>query len=209
MALDEALLELADGRTYARIYDWANPAVTFGFSQRWSYAHEQARARGLGQAELVRRATGGGVVFHDGDLTFSLVFPWERLSSPCFVYKNIHRGIHLGLKAIGVRTALKAGPAEGVAAPLAKACFASPEPMDLLDESGAKVLGGALRRRGAMGLYQGSMRPETLGRPRAALREAVLDGLRREFEGVDTELPDVQFTSELKRYSSDAWNKRR
>lgn len=205
MALDEALLDLPAG-TFARVYDWSAPAVTFGVSQEHAFARAQAAARGLGGAELVRRATGGGVVFHDGDVTFSLVFPWERLSSPCFVYKNVHRGIHLALKAVGVKSALKAGPAEGVAAPLAKACFASAEPMDLLDDAGNKVLGGALRRKGARGLYQGSLRPETLGRTVEALREAVLDGLRREFPEA-VEPPEVAY--DVERYRSARWNERR
>lgn len=206
MALDEALLS-SEG-AFGRLYRWAAPAVTFGFSQEWSFVVAEAARLGYPGNEFVRRATGGGIVSHDGrEITFSIVFPWERLSSPCFVYKNVHRGIHLGLKAIGVKTALKAGPAEGVPRPLEKACFTAPEPMDLLDDEGRKVLGGALRRKGTRGLYQGSLRIDTLGRPKEELEAAVMDGVLREFPDASFDPPDLPH--DAAKYSSEAWNKRR
>lgn len=216
MAADEALLEGAPiGAAGIRFYDWAAPAVTFGYSQAYDFALRCARDRGMGDAQLVRRATGGGVVFHDGDLTFSLVFPWDRLCSPALVYKNIHRGVHLGLKAIGVKTFLKAGPAEPMGAgALEKACFvAEPEPMDLLNEKGEKVLGGALRRRGQRGLYQGSLRPERLaGRPREELERAIATGLEGEFPALSARFPPTleRLAQKLEaKYTSDRWNRRR
>jgi lipoate-protein ligase A len=142
MALDEAILVGSRPQEVVlRFYSWAGPAVSFGYSQTFVAVREAARARGLSGAPLVRRATGGGVVFHDGDLTFSVVFPWERLSAACMIYKNIHRGIHLGLKTAGVASRLWSGrPAEGG---LEKLCFTAPESMDLVAEDGRKALGGA------------------------------------------------------------------
>lgn len=213
MALDEALLDRAPESPVLRFYDWAAPAVTFGYSQSFEFARRCAEERGLGEAELVRRATGGGVVFHDGDLTFSLVFGWDRLSSPCFIYKNIHRGAHLGLKAIGVKTALKAGPVKDAIPALDKACFAAePEAMDLLNEAGEKVLGGALRRRGTRGLYQGSFRLDRIGRPREEILAALRDGLSLEFRGLSAAMPqgvpDLAKTL-ISKYTSERWNRRR
>lgn len=216
MGLDEAMLAaVPKSGLQLRFYRWAAPAVTFGYSQQWAYAAEQAKTRGMSHRDLVRRATGGGVVFHDGDLTFSLVFPWERLSSPSLIYKNLHRGVHLGLKAAHVDTRLWS-PAKPVStgSALEKACFGGvPEPMDLVREDGIKVLGGALRRRGEKGLYQGSFRIDMLAVPVKVVRAAIIDGMAREFgklPGLELEqawLAEGERMAE--KYRSDRWNKRR
>lgn len=210
MALDEALL-LGSPRNslVLRFFRWAGPATTFGYSQSYDSACAAARAARV-DGPVIRRATGGGVVFHDGDVTFSLVFPWPELSSPCLVYKNIHRGVHLGLKAIGQKSRLWSG----AAAPggLEKACFAAPEPMDLVTDEGVKTLGGALRRKGGRGLYQGSMRAEVFGRSREDLEGAIASGLESEFERPPF-APREEWASNLDaradKYRSEKWNRRR
>jgi len=79
MALDEALLQSAPelGRPVLRFYGWLEPAATFGYSQRYAEIEKLTALR-----PLVRRPTGGGLVPHDADWTYSLVFPaghfWPR-----------------------------------------------------------------------------------------------------------------------------------
>ena len=216
MGLDEALQAFAPaGRCLLRFYRWGKPAVTFGYGQRWELAAQMARARGLGGGDLVRRATGGGVVFHDGDLTFSLVFPWERLSSPEAIYKNIHRGVHQGLKAVRVESRLWSPKGQvSTRSALEKACFGGlPEPMDLVREDGLKILGGALRKRGGRGLYQGSFRPDVIVAPVRVLLAAIYDGLAREFGAPPLLDLKAQWLDEgarlAKKYRSDHWNKKR
>ncbi|HVE13872.1 MAG TPA: hypothetical protein VNI01_10795, partial [Elusimicrobiota bacterium] len=160
MALDEALLDAFSGAPALRLYRWsargASNGATFGFSQPREQAAGLAAERwGRAAHPLVRRSTGGGLVFHDGDATFSFVFPWPVLSGPSWIYKEIHLGVHLALKAAGARTRLWSepsgpGPAAG--------CFPRPTTADLVAEDGTKLLGGALRRRRGVGLYQGSLR---------------------------------------------------
>lgn len=180
MALDEALLLRA--RPMARVYRWAGPAVTFGYSQKYVPGG-------------VRRATGGGIVVHgEGELTFSTVFPWSRLHSPCLVYKDIHRALHLSFKAAGLATRLwSPGRPPGVQLE----CFSAPETMDLVSEDGTKVLGGALRKRSGWGLYQGSLR----------LPGATPDMVLRALQAPEPE--PVDFSELEKKYRSDEWNKRR
>src|SRR5215212_7790516 len=72
MATDEVLLESAAeiGKPVLRFYCWNEPAATFGYSQRFADVSKLTHLR-----PLVRRPTGGGLVPHDADWTYSLVFP--------------------------------------------------------------------------------------------------------------------------------------
>lgn len=150
-------------------------------------------------------------MFHDGDITFSLIFPWDRTLAPDTIYKNIHRGVHLALKSAGATTSLWSPPRRPLGT--AGACFTRAEPMDLVSPDGSKVLGGALRKKAAIGLYQGSLRPETLGLPRDVLEAAVADGVAREFGAAPlTEIPDSWLAAGRaleERYRSREWNERR
>lgn len=212
MALDEAaLLAAPAGALFFRVYRWSGPACTFGYSQPYHAARAACDSRGMKDVRPVRRATGGGIVFHDGDLTFSLIFPWDRTWAPDAIYKNVHRGVHVALKAAGASTALWSPPRRPLGA--AAACFTRAEPMDLVLPDGRKVLGGALRKKGGKGLYQGSLRLEGLALPREIAQAAVAEGVAREFGSPPaTELPaawlDAARTLE-ERYRSREWNERR
>lgn len=212
MALDEAVLLCAPPDALVlRFYEWAGPACTFGYSQPYAAATAQCRARGWEDISPVRRATGGGVVFHDGDLTFSLVFPWDKLCAAREIYEKIHRGIRAALQSSGVITSLWSPEKRPVG--LAESCFVRAEPMDLVGEGGRKILGGALRKKGAKGLYQGSMRPDGLGLSREAVRAAVRQGAAREFAGeprIEIEPAWLEQGRALEaRYLSRDWNERR
>ena len=71
MALDEALLEASAhvGKPVLRFYGWAEPAATFGYFQKFADVERATLLR-----PLIRRPTGGGIVPHDADWTYSLVF---------------------------------------------------------------------------------------------------------------------------------------
>jgi len=198
MALDEAVLnESPADALVLRVYDWKGEGCTFGFSQKYA----EVKALCKPGVEPVRRATGGGVVFHDGDTTFSLVFPWDRTCAPEAIYKNIHRGIHQALKASGTVNGMATKRQEGVA----RDCFARAECADLVGADDRKILGGALRKKGLKGLYQGSLRLQ-------ASAELLIDGITREFGRPSTEiLPSwLEAGKALEaRYRSAEWNERR
>ena len=90
MAIDEALLETAVVPTI-RFYRWRSPALSFGYFGKFSDVAIYAVER-----DLVRRWTGGGIVFHGDDLTYSIVIP---ASDPVFdessiaIYEKIHRAL--------------------------------------------------------------------------------------------------------------------
>ena len=220
MALDEALLDAGGpGALILRFFRWKSapgspPAATFGYFQRYKDVEESARRLGPERPfELVRRLTGGGLVHHDGDITFSLVFPWGRLESASWVYKNLHRGVHLGLKSRGLKAHLWSPSSKSPAPSLA--CFAAPVAMDLVREDGSKCLGGALRRRNGVGLYQGSLRPEGFQASREALVQAIEKGIGQEWgvsfrkEAAGEAVLSAAARLREERYGSDEWNRRR
>ncbi len=93
MALDEALLEAASrlGGPVLRFYGWTEPAATFGYFQRYVDVERATLLR-----PLIRRPTGGGIVPHDADWTYSLAFPpghdWHRLKAE-ESYRRVHEWI--------------------------------------------------------------------------------------------------------------------
>src|SRR5438477_3128474 len=100
MAIDEALLETAVVPTI-RFYRWRSPALSFGYFGKFSNVAIYAAER-----DLVRRWTGGGIVFHGDDLTYSIVVP---ASNPVFdessiaIYEKIHRALCEALNRIGTQ----------------------------------------------------------------------------------------------------------
>jgi len=140
-----------------RVYNWKGGGVTFGYSQFYG---EAARIIPAG-TDATRRPTGGGVVIHDGDLTFSCVFaPSAR--KPSEIYAMLHGAFYKALRGCDIKCSLCGGPSGGaVYAPSsggeASACFKNPVPQDIAGENGAKILGGALRKFAGSVLYQGSL----------------------------------------------------
>ncbi len=73
MAVDEILLQsAAEGRFSVRLYSWEEPTVSLGYFQAYAdrQLHPPSRA-----CACVRRASGGGAIVHDGDLTYSIALP--------------------------------------------------------------------------------------------------------------------------------------
>ena len=72
MAVDETLREwvLQTGRPVVRFYQWSPATLSLGYFQAYA-----ARASHPGSAalEVVRRASGGGAIVHDQELTYSFV----------------------------------------------------------------------------------------------------------------------------------------
>jgi len=157
MALDEALLESAPalGRAVLRFYGWTEPAATFGYSQRYAEIERWTMLR-----PLVRRPTGGGLVPHDADWTYSVVFPaghsWHQLKAP-ESYRRVHAWIRDAFSAMNVPTTL----AETARKEIPGQCFVGAEKSDVLWH-GRKIAGAAQRRTRTGLLIQGSVQPPPL-----------------------------------------------
>jgi lipoate-protein ligase A len=149
MAIDEALLGLISA-PLLRVYRWAGPAVSFGYFERW----EPVRAAHPGR-DAVRRWTGGGVVLHGEDFTYSLLIPSVRgagARTPADSYRLIHGALRRALADAGIA----AEPAPSATGKVSHACFENPVLHDVLVR-GQKVAGAAQRRTRAGLIHQGSI----------------------------------------------------
>ncbi len=165
MAIDESLLESAKVPSL-RFYRWDHAALSFGYFGRYA-----AVAPHQSERDLVRRWTGGGVVLHGDDLTYSLVIPAHDSSfanSSMSIYAAIHEGIRCALVASGKRAELATvagvvdtGTAVSDRGYNAGHCFANPVRADVL-VNGQKVAGAAQRRTRAGLLQQGSIQQVAL-----------------------------------------------
>jgi lipoyl(octanoyl) transferase len=210
MALDAALLEAAPalGRPVLRFYSWTERAATFGYFQKYADVGRMTMLR-----PLIRRPTGGGLVPHDADWTYSLAIPpshgWYALAA-VESYRRVHEWIRAAFQKMGVATELapccrKALPGQ---------CFAGHEKFDVLWRN-RKIAGAAQRRTRAGLLIQGSVQPPALKIERAAWEGAMGETASADFgvvwadfeadaslNGRATELAETV-------YSQDAHNRRR
>ena len=210
MALDEALLRAAPrlGVPVMRFYGWTEPAASFGYFQAYADVECMTPLR-----PLVRRPTGGGLVPHDADWTYSLAFPpsheWYHLSAK-ESYQWVHEWIQAAFASLNVATEL----ASACLKPLPGQCFQGHEMFDLLWH-GRKVAGAAQRRTRDGLLIQGSVQPPGSAVSRTAWEKAMCDQahLRQGARWVPFE-PDsllVERVQELVRqkYSHASYNQKR
>jgi lipoate-protein ligase A len=154
MAIDEALLlHVAEfGDPVLRFYAWSEPAASFGYFQRYT---DVANATGL--RPLVRRPTGGGIVPHDHDWTYSVIVPpdhfWYRLKA-VESYRRVHEWVQAAFVEIGVAAEL----ASEARREARGQCFAGAEQFDVLANN-RKIAGAAQRRTRDGLLIQGSVQP--------------------------------------------------
>jgi lipoyl(octanoyl) transferase len=154
MALDEVLLKNISrlGQPILRFYGWTEPAATFGYFQKFFEVEAATHLR-----PLIRRSTGGGIVPHDADWTYSVVFPpgheWHSLKAE-ESYRRIHDWLRLAFVELKVETELATGSKKS----LSGQCFAGHEKFDLLWH-GKKIAGAAQRRNKSGLLIQGSVQP--------------------------------------------------
>jgi lipoate-protein ligase A len=210
MALDAALLETAAsrGQPVLRFYSWTEPAASFGYFQKYAEVAQATRLR-----PLVRRPTGGGLVPHDADWTYSVAFPpkaaWYGLKA-VESYQRMHEWVQVAFLALDIVTELavdcrKALPGQ---------CFAGHEKFDVLWQ-GKKIAGAAQRRTRDGLLIQGSVQPPPIKIPRAdwelAMGEAAVGGQRISWTDFKPDAALQQRADELaaKVFSRDEYNRRR
>ena len=156
MAVDELLVS-----NYApciRFFNWdVRPQATFGYVQKFDQAKKELE--NLGISKYTRRMTGGGLVLHKDDLTFSLIFDLKERIQPGVIYASLHSAIRVKLIKEGFCTTAYSGDSDynpQTKNGRVQNCFTNPVADDLM-QNDKKILGGALRRFDKRVLYQGSL----------------------------------------------------
>lgn len=197
MALDEALLRTAAqrGRPLLRVYAWERRSVSIGYFQKFP-------AQLAATHVVVRRPTGGGLVYHGDDTTYTVIAPPTH--GLCAMkmgdaYCALHKAV---VAAFDSQPALHAAALNSPRGQYE--CFQEPVHGDVV--AGGKKLAGAAQRRTKWGLlHQGSIAEKISDRQLADGFSVALGAEFRQYEVADAER---KLAGELVRekYLTDAWN---
>jgi len=199
MAVDEILLH-GLSRPLLRIYRWLRPSVSFGYFEKYELV--EAAHPGL---DPVRRWTGGGVVPHGNDLTYSLLVPAGSLFlqlSAADSYRAIHERIARAMSRAGFAVTMTGANDEKIS----QACFENPTRHDILFQ-GRKIAGAAQRRTKFGLLHQGSIQNVDLP---PTFRECLAAEFSGQIIGRGLEQAEVDAARALAgaKYATDAWTRK-
>ncbi|MEM6885734.1 MAG: hypothetical protein AAF571_11930 [Verrucomicrobiota bacterium] len=205
MATDEALMQLIT-QPVLRFYRWSEPAMTIGYFQKWIEVPEGR--------PFARRYTGGGLVDHKADFTYSIIVPKEHpldARGTSSSYEDIHRAVASGLLREGfdVEVVPTTDPDPH------SECFQRAVKFDVVSSTGNMKIAGAAQRRSRTGtLHQGSIIPggifdwESLSH---SLQSQIAPLLGDTVVVSELNQAEQTLTSELtqNRYSTKEWNQQK
>jgi len=156
---DLYLLELAGetGALFFRHYEWTDKTITYGRFQQ----AEVVRHATPPEYTIYQRPTGGGVVNHSNDWTYSIIVP---ASHPKYRqkatdhYKEVHMSITEALRDMGKQTMLYEDTCNPCAKSELSLCFQKPARYDVVLKINGQKMAGAAQKRSKYGiLTQGSL----------------------------------------------------
>lgn len=204
MAVDEALLESAKniGGPMLRFYQWTERAATFGYFQHYEEIAAWTELR-----PLVRRTTGGGLVPHDGDWTYSVVIPpgvaWYELRA-ADSYRRLHEWVASALRSAGIGAELAAIRMKDAPGQ----CFIGAEQFDVV-LNGRKIAGAAQRRTRDGLLIQGSVQIRDYGALKSNWQRAMAETVAARPWELPPEIPfRAEELAQIK-YALASYNQRR
>ncbi|TFH39480.1 MAG: lipoate--protein ligase family protein [Chrysiogenales bacterium] len=161
MAIDEFMIawQGRSGRPVVRIYAWDPPSITIGRYQPDDCVHRAAcRVCGV---DIVRRITGGGAIYHDREINYSIACGEGHLGchglSVSESFRRLNRSILDLYAGLGL-TAIYAKDEPGAMGPARRSafCFSGGEEYDVVI-GGRKIGGNAQRRREGTIFQHGSI----------------------------------------------------
>lgn len=166
MAIDEAIMR-AHGRGEVpptlRFYGWEPAAVSIGYFQSMAREIDLDAVRRGGYG-YVRRPTGGRMIFHHQELTYSVVIRQDLLPGGVLeTYRELSQGLLAGLRLLGGSPTLASGeldPRRRDPGGFHAACFDSASAYELT-LNGKKAVGSAQTRGEGAILQHGSIPLET------------------------------------------------
>ena len=233
MSIDQVILErtATTSTPSLRFYQWNSATLSLGYFQKFDdrKLHSSSKA-----CPVIRRASGGGAIVHDHELTYSLCVtssgPIAKANAE--LYDTVHLAIQASLKEQGISVSLFEAPSGTNVTATADdpfLCFQRRAVGDIICED-AKVGGSAQRRlksaliqHGSLLLSQSTYAPELPGiRELAGLEvdiERLIGGVSQRlaeslhFQWLHGELTseEVARCSEIEeeKFASDDWTNRR
>jgi lipoyl(octanoyl) transferase len=200
MALDEALLRSVKAPVL-RFYRWTEPdALSIGYFDKHTDVPDHR--------PFVRRYTGGGLVDHQADFTYSIVLPKSHplaLLGTSGSYQSIHEAVTQALLQQGFEASLAPCCLEA----LSHACFQKPVKFDVV--AGTSKLAGAAQRRTREGcLHQGSILVKQFDDE--SLRKSMIQFIspllaeKAVEDNLTGQEKDLAQRLESERYSQNDWN---
>ncbi len=158
MAIDEYLFRSLGQtpQTCVRFYQWERPTASLGYSQPLVKVVDIDFCRKNG-VDIVRRITGGKLVLHWREITYSIVSSDSQAFSSTLgeSYRLISNALILGLKKMGLKARLS-GPPPSSYRKGNVPCFSYPA-RDEIEIDGKKIIGSAQKRLGTRFLQHGSI----------------------------------------------------
>ncbi len=238
MAIDEALtrecIDSEDKPTAIRFYTWKETSCSIGYFQKMK---DVLKAPNDKEIPVVRRPTGGGIVYHGNDITFSIVKksmqPGKQENITSF-YKLIGESLLMSLERLGFtgtfylpdeeshRSEPKKNPFNNRLSQHSF-CSETPAKYDIMID-GSKVAGYAARKSQGAVLYQGYL--DVYKRWKEQYNDSHEKAINLLFDNLTSSFKDVfgitltssQLTEEEKRlaneirnkkYACDEWNYRK
>jgi lipoyl(octanoyl) transferase len=167
MAADEALWRGLSAHPHApsflRLYAWDPPAFSLGVSQEDPSRYLDLAACRRAGVQVVRRMTGGGVLFHGRELTYSMGVP-DSVCGPSrravSAYKHLCGFLLTFYRRLGLQPCF--ADEAGESALRTELCFAGREKYDILVRG--KKIGGNAQKRGRGYIFQHGSIPLSLDR---------------------------------------------
>jgi lipoate-protein ligase A len=157
MAVDDALLDsaLPEDTAVLRLYRWSPACLSLGYFQS---SQDRATHQDSIAADCVRRASGGGAILHDQELTYSFIFPASNLSSTQIsgIYDLFHDSLISVLQKLGIPAVKCMDPPTVDRNNQPFLCFLRRSSGDVLLHE-AKIIGSAQRRNKTHVLQHGSI----------------------------------------------------
>lgn len=185
MDIDAELLQNASdlgGVPLIRFYGWDRPSVTIGYVQKEEIVPDRKKYT------VVRRPTGGGVVYHDRDFTYTIVVPaehWIANLDRVESYRVFHKAVVRAFATFGLK-GLLVDTEQAKADRATMQCFVTPTKYDVLCElpngKSAKFAGSAQRRTKNGILHQGSIILDAANGDRRKLAIALKKAFEEEFK---------------------------
>jgi len=158
MAADDYLFQSLGNETstYLRFYQWERPTVSIGYSQKVTQIVDLDKCRSMGIA-LVRRITGGKLVLHHQEVTYSLCSSDSGLFTSKLMdsYRLISEALIRGLEKMGIKCRLAGNTPSSYARGLLP-CFSHPAQNEI-EIDGKKIIGSAQKRAGGRFIQHGSI----------------------------------------------------